>query len=137
MSKQYFIHLYDCKFEVEKKDYMDFYKQKRRVKYLREADESHGLVSYQANDGNDFSGEDYLVDAGQESIEEIAIRNVMIEHLRKAMKQLTTDELFLINALFFERKSERELSKTEGIPLMTLNNRKRRILSKLKILLEI
>jgi len=42
----------------------------------------------------------------------------------------------LIHTLFFQGKSERQLSSESGIPLMTLNDRKRRILQKLKKFLE-
>ena len=136
MDKQYFIRLHNQEFEVSKGDYVDFYKEKRRVKYLYELDMAHGTVSYQAFDSDSYSGEEYIVDTNQEGVEDAIVKKLMIEHLHRAMESLTTDELFLITALFFENKSERELSKIADIPQKTINDRKKRILQKLKNLLE-
>ena len=53
--------------------------------------------------------------------------------LHSALQALNPDEATLIQFLFFEGMSERQLSKWTGIPYMTIHNRKIRILKKLKI----
>ena len=132
MSKQYFIHLHNCKFEVSQEDYIKFYKEKRREKYLYEADEAHGLVSYQANDGGEFSGEDYLVDTEQESIEDIVVKKVMTEHLRRAMQKLTEDERFLVLSLFSDEHNEVTMAELLGVNQSTISRRKDKIIAKLQ-----
>jgi len=48
---------------------------------------------------------------------------------------LSEEERFLIYALFFGERSERELEEMMGVHRMTLHNRKIRILQKLKKML--
>jgi len=52
--------------------------------------------------------------------------------LHNCLDLLTSDEQSLINALFFEGMTEREYSKKSGIAQKTINDRKHRILGKLK-----
>lgn len=46
----------------------------------------------------------------QKLVEEIAEDNLMLEMLMKALETLTDDERFLINELYFNEKSERDLA---------------------------
>lgn len=71
-----------------------------------------------------------------ESVEDTAVKTAMIEKMLDCIKQLTPNEQELINELFFRDKSERRLSAETGIPYMTIHDRKIRILSKLKKLME-
>ena len=57
---------------------------------------------------------------------------IMIERLRECLVLLSDEELDLIIQLFFNEKSERELSAERGIPRTTIGYRKDKILSKLK-----
>ncbi len=69
-------------------------------------------------------------------VEEIAIKNVMIAKLNESLGLLSEDELEMIHALFYQGLTEREYAKNVGIPQKTINDRKARILRKLKKLLE-
>lgn len=64
------------------------------------------------------------------------IHKIMLDKLHDSLVLLSDDEQKLINALFFKNLSEREWSAEAGIPQKTINDRKRRILIKLKKLLE-
>ncbi|MGN0663458.1 MAG: sigma factor-like helix-turn-helix DNA-binding protein [Negativibacillus sp.] len=55
----------------------------------------------------------------------------MIEKLRKCLNTLSDGERELIQALFYDNLSERELSKKTGFHNMTIHNKKVRILKKL------
>ena len=59
-------------------------------------------------------------------------RKMEIEKLEEALFQLNDEEYNLIKALFFEQKTLREYAKMLGIPFMTIQNRKNKILEKLK-----
>ncbi|WP_066091109.1 sigma factor-like helix-turn-helix DNA-binding protein [Anaerotignum neopropionicum] len=59
----------------------------------------------------------------------------MVEKLYDCLSVLDKTELKLIKLLFFVGYSERELSKITGIPRKTISYQKRRILKKLKKLL--
>lgn len=71
-----------------------------------------------------------------ESVEDTAVKSVMLEKMLNCLKFLSMEEQELITELFFNGKSERRLSSETGIPYMTIHDRKTRILGKLKKLME-
>jgi hypothetical protein len=56
--------------------------------------------------------------------------------LSKALEELTEDERFLVNELFYNGKSERELSKETCVPRKTLAYRRTKVLKKLRRLID-
>ena len=62
----------------------------------------------------------------------IAEDNLMLEMLMKALETLTDDERSLINELYFNEKSEREVAKTMNIPHQTVHWQKGKTIKKLK-----
>lgn len=76
-----------------------------------------------------------FADAG-ESVEEAAVKAVLIEKMLSCLKSLTPQEKELITELFFRDKSEYQLAAETGIPRMTIHDRKTKILGKLKKLME-
>ena len=87
---------------------------------------------------------DRLIDENQEqfsadieSIEDAAIQGVLKDRLHKSISLLSADEQTLINALYFDGHTERSWSALTGLPQKTINNRKRKILAKLKNLMGI
>lgn len=62
--------------------------------------------------------------------------NLMGELLRLSIAQLAPSEQELITALFYDGMTEREYAIKSGIPQKTINDRKRRILLKLKKIIE-
>ena len=71
-----------------------------------------------------------------ESVEDQAVTDVMVERMMACIQILPLKEQSLIRELFFRNKSERQLSAETGIPQMTIHYRKRKILKKLRKLLE-
>lgn len=71
-----------------------------------------------------------------ESVEDTAVKAVLIEKMLNYLKSLTPQEQELITNLFFRDKSEHQLAAETGIPRMTIHDRKVKILSKLKKLME-
>lgn len=69
-------------------------------------------------------------------VEETALDNLMGELLRLSIAQLAPSEQELITALFYDGMTEREYAIKSGIPQKTINDRKRRILLKLKKIIE-
>ena len=134
-QQKHFLLLNGVLLEVPLDVYKDFYKQRRRQKYLQEEAICHQEVSYHSLDTDEWEGESVLADQ-DENIEDEAVFHVMRENLRAALHSLPPDEMALIDALYFREKSEREWSEETGIPQKTINNRKRSILAKLLNLLE-
>lgn len=67
-----------------------------------------------------------------ESVENKVLKTLMLEKLFKSLELLDSEERKIIDAIYYEGKTEREISAETGIPQKTINNRKRKILAKLK-----
>lgn len=72
----------------------------------------------------------------QESVEDVVFRRFSIERLYDALKLLTEKERSLINALFFDDMTEREVARVLGISQPAVHKQKNKILKKLKVFLE-
>ena len=69
-------------------------------------------------------------------VEDEACFAIMCDALHQALSQLDAQERQLIQALYFEQKTERQWAAEIGVPRMTMHDQKVRILEKLKKLLE-
>lgn len=134
-AEKLFIPLHGMLMEVTEDAYRDFYKDKRRQKYLKERSEENGDISYDMLTTDEFYGEDILIDDSIDIAAQVE-RMIMTDKLKQCIALLKTEEYELINALFFRNLSEREWSAETGIPQKTINDRKRRILVKLKKFME-
>lgn len=63
--------------------------------------------------------------------EDIVIAKIMCEKLHACMAKLSEDEQILLRMIYFDGLSERDAAQKTGIPLMTLHNKKDRVLAKL------
>lgn len=70
--------------------------------------------------------------SAQKYTEEDAIRNIMIEKLYDALKQLTEEEYNLIFELFFNGRSERGLAREWEVHPMVIHRQRTKILEKLQ-----
>lgn len=132
---RFFISLHGCLMETTEEFYKDFYRNRRREKYLHECSIEKGDIYYHSLDTEEFNGEDILIDT-EGDIEQAIVDKLMIEQLQKILPLLSSDERELIDALYFKDHSERELSKISRVPQKTINDRKHKILQKLKKFLE-
>jgi RNA polymerase sigma factor (sigma-70 family) len=69
-------------------------------------------------------------------VEDVVTDKLLTEKLHQCLAQLTEEEQKLLFTLFFQNKSEHQLAVETGIPRMTIHNRKKRILARLKKLME-
>lgn len=129
------IPLHGMLMEVSEKEYKAFHKAERRQRYLEQQKAVNDTLSYDMLTTDDWSGEDILV-SQEPSVEDQAVKHIMLDKLCKVLVLLSDDEIRLIRALYFRELSEREYSAETGIPQQTINDRKRRLLIKLRRLLE-
>ncbi len=112
-------------------------RNKNHSDYLRQVREESGYTTisfdYIETENGTSSG-DEVIPNGDESVEDCALRNINIEILRKALNTLTIEEYSLIYSLYLQDNpmTERAFSKKMGIPQKTINDRKARVLKKLK-----
>jgi len=131
-----FIALHDMLMEVSESDYREFYRVRRRQKYIDEEASRIGLLSYHALDTDEMSGEEILVDSSH-FIEEQVSRKLDIEAMLQCFSKLNEADRKLLWALYFDGKSEQQLSKDTGVPRRTINYKKQRAITKLKKLLKL
>lgn len=70
------------------------------------------------------------------STEDLAIRNVEARQLHKALSLLSDDERYLIEQLYFQERTERDLAAQFHLSQRGINKRRQRILEKLRGLLK-
>ena len=109
-----FVFLHDCLMEVSEDFYVDFYRDKRRQKYLDECAVQCGTISYDMLSTDDFNGEDILIDHDVDVAEEVA-DSLMMEKLKQSVDLLLDEERKLVKALYFDNVSEHEYAKIIGI----------------------
>ena len=129
-----FLPIQGCLIETDQTHYTEYYRDREHHRYLQKQESAYHIISLEAM-GNADDSFDAIPDEDAE-VEDTAIHKIMLDKLRSALSTLSDDEQRLVNAIFSEGLSEREFSRISGIPQMTINNRKRRILTKLKKFLE-
>lgn len=142
-KERYYIGINGQSVEVSRELYEVYYKGQRKEKYFTEdLKREHTKINH--NTGETIvvpSREDSyerLIEAekqfidGIESVEDIVIRMIMLEKLKKVLTKLSDEEMEIIQALFYQEISEAELAKQLGTARTTLQSRKYKILEKLK-----
>lgn len=110
---------------------------KRRKRYIYDVQKQLEFTTvsfdyFETEDG--ISSGDEVIPNNDDSVEAIVFRRIEFETLYKALSSLAEDEYALICALYLQEKplTEREFSRETGVPQKTINDRKSRILKKLK-----
>ena len=132
--KEYKIRVKNEIVTVSKEIYTAYYKMKRRERYIEEISIKNNL-SYDQLVELDYPIEQKMCDQ-QLLVEDVIIEKIMLEKLMLALEKLTEHERLIINELFFNGKSERELADSMKLPRTTLQSRKNSIISKLKKIIE-
>ena len=134
MKNHFFIRFGDYIMEVKYKDYKEYYKNRRRQKYLYELAAENSDVSFDALSTAEFNGEDVLTD-NTESVADQVSRKIMLDRLCTVMDELSPDERKLIDLHYFKNVSQTDISEIIGINQSNVSRRLTKILIKLKRLL--
>lgn len=132
---KFFLPLHGMLMEVTEQTYREYYRDKRRQKYIDERSKLNGDVSYNALDTDETLGEDVFADT-KTDVEAEVINKMTVAELRKAFLLLSPDERELIKILFIDGVTERKASEMYGVSQVAIHKRKNRILAKLKEFLE-
>ncbi len=134
-ERAYFINLGYALMETDEEAYRSFYKEYRRERYIDEEARRTGQVSLNALDTDELDGTGIVEDTS-EPVEEKILRKLMIEKLPEAIEVLIEEEKELIEMLYFEGMTERQITEVTGVPQTTINYRRKRILKKLSVFLK-
>ena len=130
-----FIPVQGCLLEVVREQYADFYRDKERWRYLQKLDTNHKLLSLEGFTDSEGNVIDFVVDEVVD-VAETVVRAVMVDRLKAALPLLSDGEQALIQAIFFEELSEREVGLRLGVTQSVVNKRKTKILAKLRKIIE-
>lgn len=114
-------------------------KDERHEQYVSDCMENSRLITislYAMEDDADSdlsSGEELIADPSSD-VEDQAIHEINLETLHRALRTLTDEEIYIIEALYLNEKrlSEQELSVLMGVSQQAISKRSLRILAKLK-----
>lgn len=120
--EKYYIGLNGQIFEVSKELYETYYKGQRKEKYFtHDLKQEHTKVDKETGEmivipSREDSYERLLEAEKQfaeeaENVEDVAVREVMLEKLNEALRILTDEETAIIHALCYQEISEVELAK--------------------------
>ncbi|WP_457920799.1 sigma-70 family RNA polymerase sigma factor [Streptococcus macedonicus] len=130
-----FIPVQGCLLEVVREQYADFYRDRERWRYLQKLDARNSLLSLDGFTDSEGNPLDFIADEAAD-IAETVVNAVMVDRLKAALPLLSDSEQELIQAIFFDGLSEREVGARLGITQSVVNKRKARILRKLRKIIE-
>ena len=134
--------------EVSEEIYKAYTSSKRKERYLEQDIKRNRIVYYKKTGAvrvipsredslerlMEDNGRQFFID--QEGVEEAAQRHMDIEALRLAVSKLSEEDRRLIYEEFFRETSQEEIGRLLDISQSAVSRRKKRILEKLKKLLE-
>jgi RNA polymerase sigma factor (sigma-70 family) len=126
-----FIPLHGTLMEVSETDYKAFYRCAERQKYLRKEAIRVSEVSYNALDSDEMNGEEIIPDPSPPP-EDAVSDKLLLEQMLGCFGQLAEDDRALLTALYFDGKSENEVSRELGITQQAVNKRRQKAIRKLK-----
>ena len=131
-EKKYYIRVPEALVEVSEEVYKAYRYMDRHSQTLEEKDSRNQVLSYDALDTDEILGAELFPDQSSPSVEDQAIANIMSAKLRRCLALLSEEDRKLIQAIYYEGLSEREVAKREGIPRMTVKYRLGQIVEKLQ-----
>lgn len=136
-KEKYMIKIQGDLIEVTEDVYYAYFHMERQERTLDEKDQRNDVFSYDSLDDGEIVGAESIIDMSIPSLEEQAITNDLHERLHHAVAALSRSERELIRAIYFEGKTEREYAKHQGCSQNKVFKRRIKILSKLKMFLDI
>ena len=130
-----FLPLHGMLMEVSPEEYQAYYQEHNHQNYVQRLSIKNGDISYDMLTTEDYNGADILVDDAPEVPAQVEA-HILLDKLRTSLALLPKEDMGIINGLFYQGKSERELAQLLHVSCVTVHNRKKRILEKLKKLLE-
>ena len=130
-----FIPIQGCLLEVAREQYTDFYRDKERWRYLQKLDTKNSLLSLDGFMDDEGNALDFIAYESAD-VEKAVIHAVMLDRLKTAMPLLSDSEQALIQAIFFDGLTEREVGLRLGMTQSVINKRKAKILAKLRKIIE-
>lgn len=136
-KEKYMIKIQGDLIEVTEDVYYAYFRMERQERWQEEKKQDHDVVSYDALDNGETVGAEAIQDMNSPGMEELVIANELKERLHNIVAALPKPERELIQAIYFEDIPVSDYAKRVGMSHRGINKQRKRILSKLKMLLDI
>ena len=136
-KEQYIIRIQGDLIEVTPDVYYAYFRMERQERGQEEKKKRNAVVSYDALDTEKTTGAEAMPDLIIPSLEQQIMNQEIHDALHRAVDALPKAERELIKAIYFDGKSEADYAKASGMSQTGVSYRRRKILSKLKLLLDI
>ena len=105
MSKKYYWKMNGHLYEVSEEQYKKYKKEYDRSRTLAKQRKQVVILSFDALDTDEYTGESIFADPNTD-IETEVVGNIMREKLNRALNQLSEEEIFLIEQLYYLNQSD-------------------------------
>ena len=136
-KEQYIIRIQGDLIEVTPDVYYAYFRMERQERGQEEKKKRNAVVSYDALDTEKTTGAEAMPDLIIPSLEQQIMTQELHISLHRAVDALPRAERELIKAIYFEGMTENDYAKASGMSQTGVSYRRRKILSKLKLLLDI
>ena len=136
-KEKYIIRVEGELIEVSPDVYYAYFRMERQERGQEEKKQRNTVVSYDALDTEETTGAETMPDLIVPSLEHQIISREIRDTLHQAVDALPKAERELIKAIYFEGMTENDFAKASGMSQTGVSYRRRKILSKLKLLLDI
>lgn len=135
-DKKYYIRVPEALVEVSAEVYKASRYMDRHLQTLKEKDMRNRVFSYNALDTDEMLGVEMIPDQSSSSLEDQVVADVMATKLRQCIELLPDEDKKLIQDIYYEGKSEKEVGKQIGISQKAVSKRLHRALQKLQKLID-
>ncbi len=135
--EKYIIKIEGELIEVTPDIYYAYFRMERQERGQEEKKQRNSVLSYDALDTGESTGEETIPDLISPSVEEQAIAKEMVESIRRIVEELPRAERELIKAIYYDGKTEKEYADEVGMSQTGVSYRRKKTLSKLKSYLEV
>lgn len=134
---KFYIALNGEKYEVSQEVHDAFYQEERKEKYIAEKDQTHNVFVLNISGMEELEVEcdQEILSSPEASFEDQLIAKEMKDHLHQCLQMLPRAERELINAIYFDGETETTYARRTGFSQPTVNYRRKKILAKLRILM--
>ena len=133
---KYYIALHGEVHEVSRDVYQAYYQGKRKEKYIYEQDQVHENHILDISGMEELEGESgCCLASAQPSIEDQLLEQELHNHLHQCLQMLPEADQALIQAIYFSGETESSYAETLGLTHSTINRRHKKILARLKQLM--
>ena len=133
-EKKRFVPVQGCLLEVDENTYKEIYREYERNRYVQKLERENTVCRAEAIGNNEAVSAD--VATSKDDLENQVINRVMVEKLASALQQLEPEESVIIDLVYYKGMSKRSAAKLIGFTQSTMEYKMKKLIRKLKAIME-